>query len=245
MFWFCAFSHWLYRFQVPWGGLHQLQDHILLGSNAKKKNISVFLSFRKLCLIGSACVISSLKESLWPRKHAMLRFPIPEPPASSLEPEKESLWKYLEKWSVYCHISKQECNSHQLLQPSDVNAKGTQEGEQYLSCQPTGYSHSLQWVPRKFSSVQFSCSALSDSETPSAATSQPSLSITNSQSLLKLMSIKWVIQSNHLILCHPFLFLPSIFPSIRVFPNESVLRIRWPKYGVSASASVLPRKLRI
>ena len=56
------------------------------------------------------------------------------------------------------------------------------------------------------------------------------MSITNSQSLLKLTSIKLVIPSNHLILCHPLLLLPSIFPSIRVFSKESVLRIRWPKY---------------
>ena len=59
--------------------------------------------------------------------------------------------------------------------------------------------------------------------------SQASLSITNSRSLLKVMSIEPVMPSNHLILCHPLL-LPSIFPSIRVFSNESVLRIRWPKY---------------
>ena len=59
---------------------------------------------------------------------------------------------------------------------------------------------------------------------------QPSLSITNSQSLLKLMSIESVMPSNYLILCHPLLLLPSIFPSIRVFSNESVLCIRWPKY---------------
>ena len=62
------------------------------------------------------------------------------------------------------------------------------------------------------------------------AACQASLSITNSQSLLKLMSVKSVMPSNRLILCHPFLLLPSIFPSIRVFSNESVLRLRWPKY---------------
>ena len=61
-------------------------------------------------------------------------------------------------------------------------------------------------------------------------TCQASLSITSSQSLLKLMSIKLVMPSIHLILCHPLLLLPSIFPSIRVFSNESVLLIRWPKY---------------
>ena len=66
--------------------------------------------------------------------------------------------------------------------------------------------------------------------TPWTATGQASLSITNSWSLLKLMSIELVMPSNHLILCHPLLLLPSIFPSIRVFSDESVLHIRWPKY---------------
>src|SRR5574341_575916 len=68
-----------------------------------------------------------------------------------------------------------------------------------------------------------------------------SLSITNSQSLLKLMSIESVMPSNHLILCRPLLLLPSIFPSIRVSSNESTLRIRWPKYW-SSSFSIIPSK---
>ena len=66
--------------------------------------------------------------------------------------------------------------------------------------------------------------------TPWTAARQASLSITNSRSLLKLMSIDSVMPSNHLILCHPLLLPPSIFPSIRVFSNESVLHITWPKY---------------
>ena len=66
--------------------------------------------------------------------------------------------------------------------------------------------------------------------TPWTAPCQATLSITNSQSLLKFMSIESVMPSNHLILCHPLLLLPSIFPSIRVFSNKSVLCIRWPKY---------------
>ena len=66
--------------------------------------------------------------------------------------------------------------------------------------------------------------------TPWTAICQASLSITNSQNLLKFMSIVFVMPSNHLILCHPFLFLASIFPSLRVFSSESVLHIRWPKY---------------
>ena len=91
----------------------------------------------------------------------------------------------------------------------------------------------------QFSSVQLlSCVWLF--ATPWTAVCQASLSITNSQSLPKLTSIQSVMPSNHLVLCHPLLLLPSIFPSIRVFSSESVLQIRWPKFGVSASASVLP-----
>ena len=66
--------------------------------------------------------------------------------------------------------------------------------------------------------------------TPWTSARQASSSIINSQSLLKLMSIDLGMLSNHLILCHPLLLLPSVFPSIKVFSNESVLRIRWPKY---------------
>ena len=75
--------------------------------------------------------------------------------------------------------------------------------------------------------------------TPGTAACQASLSITNSQSLLKLMSIELAMRSNHLIFCHPLLLLPSIFPSIRVFSKESTLRIRWPRYW-SFSVSISP-----
>ena len=90
-----------------------------------------------------------------------------------------------------------------------------------------------------FSSVQFSSSIMSDSATQWTAARQTSLFITNSWSLLKLMSIESVRPSNHLILCHPLLLLPSIFPSIRVFSNESVFHIRWPKHW-SFSFSISP-----
>ena len=90
----------------------------------------------------------------------------------------------------------------------------------------------------QFSSVQ-SLSCVRLFVTPWTEAHQASLSITNSQSLLKLMTIKSVMPSNHFILCHPLLLLPSIFPSIRVFSNESVLRIRWPK-DWSFSFSVSP-----
>ena len=88
--------------------------------------------------------------------------------------------------------------------------------------------HSHQWfLASKCESVQFSRSVVSDSWT---AACPASLSITNCRSLPKPMSIESVMPSNHLILCHPLVLLPSIFPSIRVFSNESALHIRWPKY---------------
>ena len=107
--------------------------------------------------------------------------------------------------------------------------------------------------------LQFSMSKLSSSSlvvvqslslvqlfaTPWTAAHQASLSITNSWSLLKLMSIKSVMSSNHLILCRPLLLLPSIFLSIRVFSNQSVLLIGWPKYCASASPSVLPMNIQV
>ena len=90
----------------------------------------------------------------------------------------------------------------------------------------------------QFSSVQ-SLSRVQLFATPWTAAGQASLSITTSWSLLKLMSIESVMPSNYLILCHPLLLPPSIFPSIRVFSNESVLHIRWPKYW-SFSFSISP-----
>ena len=88
----------------------------------------------------------------------------------------------------------------------------------------------------QFSSVAQSCPTL---RPYGFAARQASPSINNSRSLLRLMSIKSVMPSNHLILCHSLLLLPSIFPSIRVFSNESVLHIRWPKY-CSFSFSISP-----
>jgi len=85
------------------------------------------------------------------------------------------------------------------------------------------------YTDSQFSSVQ-SLSRVRLFATPWTAARQASLSITNSQNLPKPMSIESVMPCNHLMLCHPLLPLPSIFPSIRVFSNESALRIRWPKY---------------
>ena len=93
------------------------------------------------------------------------------------------------------------------------------------------------------SSVQ-SLSHLQLFATPWTAACQASLSITNSWSVFKLMSVKSVMPSNHLILSRPLLLLPSIFPSIRVFSSESILCIRCQSIGVSASASVLPMNIQ-
>ena len=96
------------------------------------------------------------------------------------------------------------------------------------------------WGAASISSVQ-SLSRVRLFATPRIAACQASLSITNSWSSLKLMSIESVMPSSHLILCHPLLLLPSIFPSMRVFSNESALRMRWPKYW-SFSFSISPSK---
>ena len=88
----------------------------------------------------------------------------------------------------------------------------------------------------------YCCSVVSDSATPWTAARQASLSFAIFWSLLKLMSIESVMPSNHLILCRPFLLLPSFFPSTRAFSSESALCIRWPKYW--NSASVLPMNIQ-
>ena len=95
-------------------------------------------------------------------------------------------------------------------------------------CYKRGEGGCLQSGCRLFSSVHFSCSVLSDSAIPWTAAYLASLSITNSRSPPKPMSIESVMPSNHLILCHPLLLPPTIFPGIRVFLNESALHIRWP-----------------
>ena len=113
------------------------------------------------------------------------------------------------------------CRSHRL------------RAQSYLRLSPLQTSVWSSWDSQD-ASVQFisvqSFSHVRLFATPWTAAHQASLSITNSQSLLKLMSIKLVMPSNHLILCHLLLLSPLIFPSIRVFSNESVLHIRWPKY---------------
>ena len=104
-----------------------------------------------------------------------------------------------------------------------------------------GIASALFQQPKRqlYTSVQFSCSVVSDSATPRTAARQASLSITNSWSPPKPMSIKSVMPSKHLSLCLPLLLLPSITPSIKVFSNESALHIRWAKYW-SFSFSISP-----
>ena len=121
-----------------------------------------------------------------------------------------------------------------------------------MDCGPPGSSvhgisqaRILEWVAISYSNIWYvhisvqSLSRVRLFAAPWIAARQASLSITNSQNLLKLMSIEPVVLSNHLILCYPLLHPPSIFPSIRVFSNESVLCIRWPKYW-SFSFSISP-----
>ena len=102
---------------------------------------------------------------------------------------------------------------------------------------PPGISPWMRAGPTAFSVQSLSCVPLFS--TPWTAAVQASLSITSSWSWLRLMSIGSVTPSNHLILCHPLLLLPSVFPGIRVFSNESVLRVRWPK-SWSFSFSISP-----
>ena len=97
---------------------------------------------------------------------------------------------------------------------------------------------SLYFYRVQFSSVAQSCPTLCN---PMISAHQASLSITNYQSSLRLTSIESVMPSTHLILCRPLLLLPPIFPSIRVFSNESTLRMKWPKYW-SFSFSIIPSK---
>ena len=131
------------------------------------------------------------------------------------------------------------------------------EGSKYLLLDPVFSWHqpSVQlWLPPcglkllNFPATQPSVQSLSCAwlfVTPCTAAHQASLSITNSWSLLKLMSIESVMPSNHLIPSHPLLLLPSIFPSIRVFSNESALRIIWPKYCSFSFRSVLPMNIQV
>ena len=118
-------------------------------------------------------------------------------------------------WAMACNATQDE----RVMVESSDKTWSTGEG----NSKPLQYS-----CLENRSSVQFSHSVMSDSLWPHAR--QASLSITNSRSSLRIMSIELVMSSSHLILCHPLLLLPPILPSIRVFSNESTLCLRWPKY---------------
>ena len=145
-----------------------------------------------------------------------------------------TLWTVAHQAPLSVGFSRQECWSGLPCLPwGDLP---NLETEPHLPVSPALQAYYLSLAPPgkpithdQFSSVQ-SLSRFQLLVTPWTAARRASLSITNCWSLLKLMSIESVMPSNHLILCHPFLLLPSIFPSNRVFSNESVLHIRWPKY---------------
>ena len=121
------------------------------------------------------------------------------------------------------------------IQTNNFN-KAKQDNSVHRSCQV--FQYQIDNTLCQFSSVQW-LSHVRLFVTPCTGARQASLSITYSQSLPKLMSLESVMPSSHLILCHPLLLLPSIFPSIRVFSDESVLPIRWPEYW-SFSFSISP-----
>ena len=135
--------------------------------------------------------------------------------------EYQTMWPA--SWETYMQVKTQQ------LKLDMEQQTGSKSGKEYVKAV---YCHPAYLIYMQ-SSVQFSHSVVSDSATPWTAACQVSLFITNSQSLLKLMSFESVMptRSNHLILCRPLLLLllPSVFPSIRVFSKESVLHITWPK----------------
>ena len=129
-----------------------------------------------------------------------------------------------------------------MIVEADVWSQGI-PGHMSLYKYPQGGARHTQYS-ECFPFSQFSHSVMSDSAIPGTETRQTSLFTTNSQNLLKFISIELVMPSNHLILCHPLLLPPSISPSIRVFSNQSVLPIRWPKYWSFRSASVLSMNIQ-
>ena len=178
------------------------------------QNCKMFFCLLELSVQFSCSVISY---SLWPHRLQHTRLPYPSPP-----PRACSNSCLLSHW---CHPT--ISSSVSTSPPAFILSQ-----HQYLF-QRVSSLH-------QFSSVQ-SLSRVRLFVTWWIEACQASLSITNSRSSLKLMSIKSVMPCSHLIICHPFLLLPPIPPSIRVFSNESILRMRWPKYW-SFSFSIIPSK---
>ena len=146
------------------------------------------------------------------------------------------VWLFVTLWTVAHQAPLSMGFSSKNIQVSMSSSRGPSGSRNILMspgspCRQILYCWATWWSPTwcsvQFSSVPQSCPTLCD---PMNHSTEASLSITSSQSLAKPMSIESVMPSNHLILCHPLLLLTSNFPSIRVFSNESALRIKWPKY---------------
>ena len=135
---------------------------------------------------------------------------------------------------------RQSVNLQNTQAAHTVQCEKTKQPTQKVGRQP---KQTILQRRHQVSSVQL-LSSVRHFATPRTAAGQASLSITNSQSWLKLMPIDSVMPSNHLILCHPLLLLPSVFPNIGVFLKESVLCVRCPKCWSSTSASVLPMNIQ-
>ena len=155
----------------------------------------------------------------------------------------QRIWAIASISAVWMQITQRTLRTEKAAQrtehkPSPSMEMNCSEARKLRTSFGVNHTGVLDHMATKFSSVQ-SLGHVWHFVTPWTTAHQASLSITYSQSVLKLMSIKSVMPSNHLILCRPLLFLPSIFPSIRVFSNESVLCIRWPKYW-SFSFSISP-----
>ena len=143
--------------------------------------------------------------------------------------KEERNWdRYMEGVGDQRNLPRDTWRQNQNLNLRESGFSTSQNSSQYPCCL-TVHLPAYKWKIHTFSSVQ-SFSRVQLFVTPWTAACQASLSITNSQGLLKLMFIELVMPSNHLILCRPLLLLPPIFPRIRVFSSESALRIRWPKY---------------
>ena len=130
---------------------------------------------------------------------------------------------------IFGKISKNVCDCWRIFMMADLKSLSHNSSIWFLMVFVDFYSHECFYFPLILVSVQ-SLSRVWLFVTAWTAACQASVFITYSQSWLKLMSIESEMPSSHLILCHPLLLLPAIFPSIRVFSNESVLHIRWPKY---------------
>ena len=197
-------------FVTPWSAAHQA---------------SVFLtiswSLPKLMFIAS--VMPSSHRILW---CPLLLLPSIFPSIRGFSNESAVCIRWSKYWSFNFSISPSNEYSGLISLETDWFDLLVLQGTDSQESSPAPQFESIN--KHQFSSIQ-SLSHIWLFVTPWTAACQASLSITNSRSLSKLMSIESVMPSNHLIICHPLLLLPSIFPSIRVFSNESVLRIRWPK----------------